>query len=137
MSRTARLLLIAMLLLLPSAAVAEFNPSLYKEVSQADLIKDPEAHAFRKYRITDVFNFCGSDFCAQVLKTKIDTRQYYCFNLGAVCLVRMYLKKGHPDAEALQNARKGDTITVYGTFDFIGSNYNYVIADHIVVEKRK
>ncbi len=137
MKRTFRLLLFAILLLLPTATLAEFNPGLYKEITQAELVKDPEAHAFRKYKISDVFNFCGSDFCAQVLKTKIDTRQYYCFNIGAVCLVRMYLKKNHPDADALSGARKGDKVTVYGTFDFIGSNYNYVVADHVVVEKRK
>ena len=135
MTRTVRLLVLAILLLAPSVAAAEFNPALYKEISQAELVKDPEAHAFRKYRISDVFNFCGSDFCAQVLKTKIDTRQYYCFNLGVVCMVRMYLKKGHPDAEALQNARKGDTVTVYGTFDYMGSNYHYLVADHVVVGK--
>ena len=132
-----RLFLFVSLLLLPSMAIAEFDRAPYKEITQAELVKNLEGNAGKKFKVTDVFNFCGSDFCAQILKTKINTREYYCFNIGTICLVRMYLKKNHPDAETLSSARKGDTVTVYGTFDFVGSNYIYIVADHVVVEKRK
>ena len=135
MKRVFRLLLLASVLVLPSMAVAEFDPAPYREITQAELVKNLDGNAGKKFRITDVFNFCGSDFCAQILKTKINTREYYCFNIGTICLVRMYLKKNHPDAETLSSARKGDKVTVYGTFDYMGSNYHYLVADHVVVGK--
>ncbi len=135
MKRASWLPLFLLLLLVPAVALAEFDPAAYKESTQADLVKRPEANAGKKFKVVDVFNFCGSDFCVQVLKTKINTKEYYCFTLGSLCLVRMYLKKDHPDAEALSKARKGDRITVYGTFDYIGTDYRYLIADHVVVEK--
>lgn len=118
-------------------ARGEFDPVPYKAATQADLVRNPAENQGKKFRVVDDFQFCGSDFCVQVLKTKINTKEYYCFTLGALCLVRMYVKKDHPDAALVQKLRRGDKVTVYGTFDSMGSNYNYLVADHLVVEAKK
>lgn len=135
MREALRLAVIAFLLLGPAAALGEFNPADYAMATQAGLVKTPDAHAGRKYRVTDPFQFCGSDFCVQIQKTKINTRDYYCITLGPVCLVRVYIKKDHPEAPEVRKLRKGDKVTVYGTFDYMGSNYHYIVADHIEVER--
>lgn len=127
---------IGILLMAPLAAFAELNPAEYKVATQAELVKAPDTHAGKKYQVTDPFQFCGSDFCVQIQKTKINTRDYYCFTLGTVCLVRMYIKKDHPEAPQVLTFRKGDKVTVYGTFDYTGSTYHYIVADHIVVERK-
>lgn len=129
------LCVIGVLLFGPAAAFGEFNPADYKVATQAELVKVPGANAGRKFQVTDPFQFCGSDFCVQIQKTKINTRDYYCFTLGPLCLVRMYVKKDNPEAAQVLDLKKGDKVTVYGTFDFMGSNYNYLVADHIVVAK--
>lgn len=119
-------------------AVAEdFNPASYAPITQEDLVKDPAAHAGKKYRVTDPFTFCGSDFCVQIQKTKINTREYFCVTMGTFCLVRMYVKKDHPDAPLVTKLKKGDRVTVYGTFDYMGSNYRYMVVDRLTVEKGK
>ena len=127
----------AILVLLPAppAALGEFNAAEYVPATQAELVKTPGAHVGKKYQVTDPFQFCGSDFCVQIQKTKINTKDYYCFTLGTVCLVRMYIKKDHPEASLVLKLRKGDKVTVYGTFDYMGSNYHYLVADHVVVGK--
>lgn len=135
MGKAIRIALIGALLLTPLSALGEFSPAAYKEITQADLVNRPRDNAGRKFQVTDPFKFCGSDFCVQVLKTKINTRDYYCFALGTVSLVRMYLKKDHPDTGMLLNLKKGEKVTVYGTYDFIGSNYNYLVVDHLTVGK--
>ncbi len=127
---------IGVLLLAPSAVFAEFNPADYKPITQAELVKAPGTHAGKKYQVTDLFQFCGSDFCVQIQKTKINTRDYYCITLGPLCLVRMYIRKDHPEAPQMLKLRKGDKVTVYGTFDYMGSNYHYIVADHVVVEAK-
>ena len=119
----------------PQATFAGFNAAEYAPATQAELVKTPGAHVGKKYQVTDPFQFCGSDFCVQIQKTKINTKDYYCFTLGAVCLVRMYIKKDHPEAPLVLKLRKGDKVTVYGTFDYMGSNYHYLVADHVVVGK--
>jgi hypothetical protein len=126
------------LLTLPVFAVGEgFDPAAYTAITQEELVKDPAAHAGKKYRVTDSFQFCGSDFCVQIRKTDINTRDYYCVTLGSLCLVRMYVKKGHPDAPTVEKLKKGDPVTVYGTFGYMGSNYRYMIVDRLFVEKGK
>lgn len=135
MNRIFRLCAVGIVLLGPAAASGEFNAADYKVTTQAELVKNPAANAGRKFQVTDPFQFCGSDFCVQIQKTKINTRDYYCFTLGPLCLVRMYIKKDHPEAPDVARLRKGDSVTVYGTFDFMGSNYNYIVADHIVGAK--
>ena len=129
------LCVIGVVLFGPGAASGEFNPADYQLSTQAELVKNPGANAGRKFQVTDPFQFCGSDFCVQIQKTKINTRDYYCFTLGPLCLVRMYVKKDHPAAARVISLKKGDKVTVYGTFDFMGSNYNYLVADHVVVAK--
>ncbi len=124
-----------LLLLLPALAFGEFRASDYTSITQTDLVKDPEFHAGKKYVIRDPFQFCGSDFCVQIQKTKINTKDYYCFTVGTVCAVRNYIKKDHPEAQQVLKLRKGDMLTIYGTYDHMGSNYNYIVVDHVVVEK--
>lgn len=134
MRKTICMILLAALVAAAPPARGEFDPSQYKATTQEELVKDPEAHAGKKYAVTDPFQFCGSDFCVQIHKTKINTRDYYCITLGALCLVRMYVKKDHPDAEKVGSLRKGDKVTVYGTFDYLGAGYRYILVDRMTVE---
>lgn len=137
MRKTICMFLLALLVALPFPARGEFDPSQYKPTTQEELVKTPEAHAGKKYAVTDDFQFCGSDFCVQIQKTKINTRDYYCITLGALCLVRMYVKKDHPDAEKVGSLRKGDKVTVYGTFDYLGAGYRYILVDRMTVEPKR
>ena len=125
------------LLAVPGIAFGEeFNPAAYAPITQTELAKNPDAHDGKKYKVSDPFQFCGSDFCVQIHETKINTREYYCITLGPLCLVRMYVKKDHPDAEKVGNLRKGDMVTVYGTFDHVGSDYRYLIVDRLEAQKK-
>lgn len=135
MRSTGMIFLLAVSLAVPWLARGEFQPSAYQTITQAELVKEPEAHAGKKYRVTDIFQFCGSDFCVQFLKTKINTKEFYCFTLGDLCLVRMYLKKDHPDAVHLRKQEKGDEVTVYGTFDNMGTSFHFMIVDRLVTGK--
>ncbi len=138
MKTTSAFICLCVLLTVPLLAPGEeFNPAAYPAITQEDLVKDPAAHAGKKFRVTDSYQFCGSDFCVQIRKTNINTRDYYCVTLGALCLVRMYVKKVHPDAPLVEKLKKGDRVTVYGTFDYMGSNYRYMIVDRLVLEKAK
>ncbi len=134
MKRLVAIVVVAALSWWPLSASA-FDPSEYKPATQAELVKDPAAHLGKKYQIVDEFQFCGSDFCIQIQKMKFDTRQYWCFNLGTPCLMRMYLKKDHPQAPVLQKLRRGDRVRVYGTYDRIGAGFDYLLVDHFVLEK--
>ncbi len=129
------LLVMVTALLAPPAAFGEFDPAGYRPATQGELVKSPEAYAGKKVQVTDPFQFCGSDFCVQIQRTKINTKDYYCFTLGTVCLVRMYIKKDHPEAPQVLKLKKGDKVTVYGTFDYTGSTYHFVVADHVAVGK--
>lgn len=135
MNRLASLLLVLSLTLAPLPAMAAFDAAKYEPVTQAALAKNPESNVGRKFRITEPFQFCGSDFCVQK-KMKINNRDYYCFTVGPLCLVRMYIKKDHPGAQAVLDLKKGDKVTVYGTFELMGSDFKYMIVDHVVVEKK-
>ena len=132
MNSIGRIILLAVLLAIPSPARGEFQPAGYQAITQAELAKDPRAHAGKKYRVKDIFQFCGSDFCVQFLKTKIDTKEYYCFTLGELCLIRMYLKKDHPDSAQLLKLKKGEGVIVYGTFDKMGTRFHFMIVDRLV-----
>jgi len=132
MNRKVLLALLAFLIAAPYPAWGEFDPAAYKPITQEELVKDPAAHSGKKYAVTDQFQFCGSDFCVQIHKTKINTRDFYCITLGALCLVRMYIKKDHPDAPKVQELRKGDMVTIYGTFDYLGAGYRYILVDRMV-----
>lgn len=138
MRGTLRAVALCTLLAVPGIAFGEeFNPAAYAPITQPELAKDPKAHAGKKFQVTDPFQFCGSDFCVQIQKTKINTREYYCITLGPLCLIRMYIKKDHPDAEKVGSLKKGDILTLYGTFDHVGSDYRYIIVDRLVVVKKK
>ena len=138
MGRASRIVGLFLLLMVPVLAGGEeLNPAAYTPITQEELVKNPAAHVGKKYRVTDPFQFCGSDFCVQIQKTKINTREYLCVTLGALCLVRMYVKKDHPDAALVATLTKKDRVTVYGTFDYMGSNYRYMVVDRLTVERGK
>lgn len=137
MMRTVFLALLAVLIAVPFPARGEFDPAGYKPILQEELVKDPAAHSGRKYKVTERFQFCGSDFCVQIHKTKINTKDYYCITLGPLCLVRMYIKKDHPDAARVSELRKGDMVTVFGTFDYLGAGYRYIVVDRMVVDRSR
>ena len=115
-------------------AGAGLNPREYEPVSQTELIANKARYQGKKVQVTGVFLFTGSDFCYQIRKTKINTRDYFCFALGTPSLVRMYLKKDHPQADELLNLRKGTRVTAFGTFDYLGADYNYMLVDGFRVE---
>lgn len=129
--KTAIALLLAGLLASSAAAGADFDPGEYTPATQADLMKNPEAFEGRKFRVTDPFQFCGSDFCVRSLLGKFNTRDYFCFALGEVCLVRMYIRKDHPETPRVLKLRKGERVTVYGTFGQIGTDFKYLVVDRI------
>ncbi len=135
MRKLSGIMVLGILLLLPCLALGEFRPADYTPITQVDLVKDPQAHAGKKYQVREAFQFVGSDFCVQIQKTKLNTRDYYCFAVGTICAIRMYIRKDNPEVQPVLKLRKGDILTVYGTFDFMGSNYNYIVVDRIVVEK--
>lgn len=105
----------------------------YKVVSQAELVAAPETFQGQKVKVVGTFLFTGSDFCYQVRKTTINTRDYLCFALGTPSLVRLYLKKDHPQVETLMGLHKGATVEAVGIFDFVGANYNFMVVDEITV----
>lgn len=124
-----------LLLLVPFLSRAEFDAAAYRPATQEQLVREAEANAGKKFQVTDTFQYCGSDFCVQVLKTKFDTRQYYCFAIGPVCIVRMYLKKDHPDVPQLLKMKKGERLTVFGTYNLVGKDFHYLVADRVIPEK--
>ena len=137
MKKMSAIACLCMLLTLPVFTMGEgFNPAVYTAITQEELVKDPGVHAGKKYRVTDTYQFCGSDFCVQIREKNIDTRNYYCITLG-LCMIRFYIQKDHPDASLAANLKKGSLVTVYGTFDYMGSNYRYMVVDRLVVEKGK
>ena len=116
------------------AARAELRPADYRAVSQSELVSKRDAYKGQKVQVTGVFLFTGSDFCYQIRKTKINTRDYFCFALGSPSLVRLYLKKDHPQADQLLNLRKGSRVTAYGVFDYLGADYHYMVVDGFEVK---
>jgi hypothetical protein len=129
--------MIGILVMLPLLAYGEFDPSLYKEITQAEMVAHSKENAGKKFRVTDLFQFCGSDFCVEIRKTNINTKDYYCFALGSPCLVRLYIKKTHPEAQAVMDLKRGEKVTAYGTYESMGSDYHYMVVDHIAVEKKR
>ncbi len=118
------------------AGKGAFNAAEYKATTQADILKKSKDFIGKKITVKDPFQFCGSDFCVQIRTVKINTREYWCFTIGSLCVIRMYLKKDHPQAEEITEAHKGDMITVYGTYEEAGA-LQYVVVDRITVEKKK
>ena len=137
MKKTLAAVLFALMLAPLVAGGAELNPADYKETTQGELVAKRDAFIGKKVQVSGVFQFAGSDFCYQIRKTKINTKDYFCFALGVPSVVRLYLKKKHPQADELLAVRKGDKVTAYGTFDSTGADYNFMVIDQIVVEKAK
>ncbi len=102
----------------------------YAEATQPDLSSGRETFDGKAVVVSGQFLFTGSDFCYQIRKTKINTRDYLCFALGPMNLIRFYLKKDHPQVDELLKVKKGTMIKAFGTFDSIGNDYKYVIVDH-------
>ena len=111
---------------------SELNPDDYEKITQCVLVRERAALAGHKVQITGRY-LEGSQFCHVLRKAGINTRDYLCFALGKPCIVRMYLHKKNPQVALLRGLKDGDIITVYGTFDYLASNYNYLILDGLSV----
>lgn len=130
-----KLVALTLILLVGTAPAwaAPFEPGDYREATQAELVGKADTYVNQKVQVAGTFLFTGSDFCYQIRRTKINTRDYFCFALGTPSLVRLYLRKDHEQADELLNVRKGAQVTAYGTFDSLGADYSYVVVDAIEV----
>jgi hypothetical protein len=79
MTKLPILVLALALLTSPCVGATTCDVADYQEVSQAELLRDREAFQGKKVQVTGSFLFSGSDFCYQIRKTKINTRDYFCF----------------------------------------------------------
>lgn len=109
------------------------NPDEYERITQCVLVRERSSLAGEKVQITGKF-LEGSKFCYVIRKAGINTQDYFCFALGEPCIIRMYLHKEHPQMRLLLTLQNGDELTAYGTFDYMGLDYNYLILDGISVE---
>jgi hypothetical protein len=119
---------------LPCLARGAIDPAAYDKVTQSDLIRDREDYNGKKVQVTGDFLFSGSDFCYQIRKAEINTKDYFCFAMGRPSLIRLYLKKDHPQVDQLLNLKKGQKITAFGVFDSLGGDYCFIVVDEIKVE---
>ena len=126
------LVLIAWLGLAHNTGGSEVSLDAYERISQCVLVRERAALAGQKVQITGDF-LQGSEFCHVIRKAGIDTHDYLCFALGEPCIIRLYLHKDHPQADAVRSLPNGRRVTAYGVFDYLGINYNYVILDGIVL----
>ncbi len=101
----------------------------YVEYTQGQLSSDREKLNGTKVLVKGSFLFTGSDFCYQIRKTKINTRDYLCFALGPLNLMRFYLKKDHPQVKELMGVKKGAKLSAYGTYDSLGNDYKFIVVD--------
>lgn len=114
------------------SAQAELVPEQYTRITQCVLVRERQSLVGERVQVTGKF-VEGSRFCYELRKAGINTRDYYCFALGEPCLLRMYLKKDHPQKDLYLALQKGDQVTAYGVFDFMGLDYNYLLLDGISV----
>ncbi len=128
---------VVILAVLAASALAQIDPAAYAPRSQADLVSQYATHAGKKVQVEGTFVFAGSDFCYQIRKTKINTKDYFCFALGPTSLLRLYLKKDHAQADQLLNLKKGERVQAFGTFDSQGGDFNYLVVDGIAVGAAK
>ena len=117
----------------PSHATSVPAPITYLEVTQAELSGNLEKYKDAKVVLRGDFLFTGSDFCYQVRKTTINTKDYLCFALGPMNLVRFYLKKDHEQIPLLMSTKKGQMIRAFGTFGSLGEDYKYLVVDKLEV----
>ncbi len=118
------------LLLATVAGSGEINPAKYVKISQCILVRERQSLVGEKVQLTGKF-LEGSNFCET--RRGINTKDYVCFALGKPCIIRLYLKKDNPQVDLLFSLKPGDELTAYGTFNYAGSDYNYVIVDAIAV----
>lgn len=121
----------------PAHAASVPAPITYLEVTQAELSGNLEKYKDAKVAVRGDFLFTGSDFCYQVRKTTINTKDYLCFALGPMNLVRFYLKKDHEQIPLLMSTKKGQMIKAFGTFGSLGVDYKFLVVDKIEVEELK
>lgn len=122
---------------MPAHVASTPAPVTYLEVTQAELSGNLEKYADAKVAVKGDFLFTGSDFCYQVRKTTINTKDYLCFALGPMNLVRFYLKKDHEQIPALMSTKKGQMIKAFGTFGSLGVDYKFVVVDKLEIEAPK
>jgi hypothetical protein len=122
---------------MPAHAASAPAPVTYIEVTQAELSGNLEKYADAKVAVKGDFLFTGSDFCYQVRKTTINTKDYLCFALGPMNLVRFYLKKDHEQIPELMSTKKGQMIKALGTFGSLGVDYKFIIVDKLEIEAPK
>jgi hypothetical protein len=127
--------LLTLVLLSATPGWGELNPDEYERISQCVLVRERAALTGEKVQITGLY-LEGSEFCHVIRKAGIDTRDYVCFALGKVCVIRMYLHNEHPQIPLLRTLENGDKMTAYGIFDYMGLDYNYLILDGISVEAK-
>ena len=111
------------------------NPADYKRITQCVLVRERQSLVGTKVQLTGEF-LGGGNFCYKVPKVNIHTKDYLCFAVGKTCMIRLYLKKDDPGMDLLFRLEPGDEVTAYGTFDYLGTDYNYMILDGISVNKK-
>jgi hypothetical protein len=111
------------------------SDKVYEEVTQAALSSAKGKYINKQISITGQYLFTGSDFCYQIRKTTINTRDYLCFALGPISVVRLYLKKDSPQVEELLKMRKGKKLQAFGTYDETSGDYRYMVVDRFEVVK--
>jgi hypothetical protein len=126
---------VSTLLLFQAVGWSELNPDTYKRISQCVLVRERRSLVGEKVQLTGRFAG-GSKFCYKVKKAKINTKDYLCFAVGTNCMIRLYLKKNHPNMDLLLHLKSGDEVTAYGTFDYMGLDYNYMVLDGISVKAK-
>jgi len=109
----------------------------YIDAEQHELSANLEKYQGKKVSVKGPFLFTGSDFCYQVRKTTINTKDYLCFALGPMNLVRFYLKKDHEQIPQLMSLRKGAVVKAFGTFDSMGIDYKFIVVDKLEMENPK
>lgn len=124
------------LVLASVSAWPDLDPGEYTRITQCVLVRERPSMVGEKVQLTGNF-VAGSKFCYDLRGSGINTRDFACFALGEPCLIRLYLKKDHPQIELLQTLRKDDVVTAYGVFDYLGSSYNYMVLDGIEVKERR
>lgn len=129
------LVLVSVLCLSEVTGWSELNPSEYKRISQCVLVRERRSLVGERVQLTGEF-VGGGKFCYKVQKAKIHTKDYLCFAVGKSCMIRLYLKKSHPDMNLLLDLKPGDQVTAYGVFDYMGTDYNYMVLDGISVKRK-
>ena len=134
MGTWSRLWLVLLMLGAMGNGPAPLDPTQYERISQCVLARERATLEGQKVQLSGRY-LEGSRFCHIIRKAGVNTRDYHCFALGEPCILRLYLHREHPQAEALRSLEDGEKVTAYGVFGYEGLDYNYVILDGIAVER--